>query len=111
MIDARSRLAAVMEQAGLDATDIARILDRPSRSVARWLSLEAEPRWEARERLLEITYVMERLCQVVEPHAARDWLFTPNAELDHEKPVELLHAGRFREVLGLIDALGEGVYT
>lgn len=111
MIDARERLADVMERAGLDAVDVARILDRPSRSVTRWLNEDVEPRWEARERLLEVTYVMERLCQVVAPSASQDWLFTPNAELAYGKPVELLRDGRFREVLALIDALGEGVYT
>ena len=111
MIDPRTRLAAVMERAGIDAADVARILDRPPRSVSRWLKEDAEPRWESRERLLEVTFVMERLCQVIAPKAAQDWLFTPNTELGYSKPVELLRQGKFREVLALIDALGEGVYT
>jgi putative toxin-antitoxin system antitoxin component (TIGR02293 family) len=109
--EGRTRLAAVMERAGLDTADVARILDRPARSVSRWLTEEGEPRWEARERLLEVTFVIERLCQVIEPRAAQDWLFTPNTELGYRKPVELLREGRFREVLAIVDALGEGVYT
>lgn len=111
MIDARSRLNAVMDQTGLDAADVARILDRPPRSVSRWLNQDVDPHWDSRERLLEVTFVLERLSQVIQPRAAVDWLFTPNGELEYRKPVELLREGRFREVLALIDALGEGVFS
>jgi uncharacterized protein (DUF2384 family) len=111
MTDARSRLVAVMDKTGLDPADVARILDKPPRSIYRWLSEDVQPRWESRERLLEVIYVMERLSQVIVPGASQDWLFTPNAELGHQKPVELLRAGGFREVLAVIDALGEGVFT
>jgi uncharacterized protein (DUF2384 family) len=111
MTDARPRLVTLMDRAGLDAADVARILDRPPRSVSRWLNEDVDPRWEAKERLLEVTFVLERLCQVIAPSAAQDWLFTPNRGLDYQKPVELLRSGRFREVLAIIDALGEGVYT
>ena len=110
MSDARSRLAAVMDKTGLEATDIARIIDRPPRSVSRWLKEDVQPRWESRERLLEVIYVIERLGQVVEPSASQDWLFSPNPYLQHRKPVDLLQEGNFQEVLALIDALGEGVY-
>ncbi len=111
MTDTRTRLAAVMDRTGLDTGDVARILDRPARSVFRWLNEDVDPRWDARERLLEVTFVLERLSQVVKPTAANDWLFTPNRELSYRKPVELLREGGFREVLALIDSIGEGVFT
>lgn len=107
----KTRLSTVMDQAGLDPIDIARILDKPPRSISRWINEGVQPRWESRERLLELIYVIERLSQVISPEASQDWLFTPNAQLDHQKPVELLRAGSFREVLALIDAMGEGVFT
>lgn len=111
MSDTRARLVAVMDQTGLEPTDVARILDKPPRSISRWIKDDVQPRWESRERLLEVIYVMERLGQVVTPPASQDWLFTPNAALEHQKPVELLRVGRFREVLAVIDALGDGVFT
>lgn len=111
MTESRDRLVAVMENTGLDSTAIARILDKPQRSVSRWISDDVEPRWDSKERLLEFTFVMERLSQVVEPRAAEDWLFTPLRALDYAKPVELIRAGQSREVLKIIDAIGEGVYT
>jgi putative toxin-antitoxin system antitoxin component (TIGR02293 family) len=109
--ETKGRLAAVMDKAGLEPVDIARILDKPPRSISRWLNEDVQPRWESRERLLELIYVIERLTQVVTPEASQDWLFTPNAALEHKKPVELLRSGSFKEVLALIDAIGEGVFT
>ena len=95
----------------LEPSDVARILETNPRTVSRWLRHETEPRWEIRERLLEFFAVMERLQQVVKPTAAHDWLFTPNRLLHHEKPADLLRQGRFREVLAIVDALGEGVFV
>jgi len=81
------------------------------RTVARWLSEESEPRTEARRRLLEILAVLESLSAVLHPQAAHDWLYSPNPLVEHRKPVELLEAGDWRTVLGLIDALAEGVFV
>jgi uncharacterized protein (DUF2384 family) len=79
--------------------------------VARWLQSKAEPRPDARERLLEVLAVLELLSGVLKPQAAHDWLFFPNPTLDHHKPVELLSDGEFRRVLGTIDAMAEGVFV
>ena len=102
------RAAARME---LDHTDLARVLEANPRTVSRWLKEESTPRADARERLLEVVAVLERLSTTLRPQAAHDWLFTPNPLLDHHKPVELLRQGDFRRVLGAIDALAEGVFV
>jgi len=77
--------------------------------VSRWLQRATEPRPDARERLLELLAVLERLSQVLRPQAAHDWLYTPNPMLDNFRPVDLLRAGDSRSILGAIDALAEGV--
>ncbi len=105
------RLNRVIEATGLDYVDVARMLEANPRTVSRWINEGTEPRWEVRERLLELTAVIERLTQVVRPQAAHDWLFTPNQDLAFDKPVELVRAGRFKEVLAVIDSLGEGVFS
>ncbi len=105
------RYAKVIDQTDLDYGDIARILDASPRAVYRWLSEGRDPRWDTRERLLELAVVLERLVNVIRPEAAADWLFTPNPYLDHDKPVSRLRSGSYKEVLSVIDALGEGVFT
>ena len=94
----------------MDQAEIARAIDANPRTVARWLQ-GTEPRPDARERLLELIAVLEHLSGVLQPDAGHDWLFTPNALLDHHKPVDLLRDRKYRDVLGAIDALAEGVYV
>ena len=109
--DAVRRLRDVMARTSIDATGVARILDRNPKTVLRWLRADTVPRWDTRERLLALDVVLERLAQVVEPRAAEEWLFTPVPALDYERPVDLVRAGEHRRVLALIDALGEGVFA
>ncbi len=105
------RLDEALGRAELDRVEAARILGANPRTVSRWLRDQVKPRPEARERLLELLAVLERLGRVLWPEPAQDWLFTPNPLLDRRKPVELLRDGRYREVLGAIDQLGEGVFV
>lgn len=105
------RLGQVMERTSIDTVGVARILERDPKTVARWLREDSSPRWEAREQLLALDVVLERLADVVEPGTSMDWLFTPVPALDYERPVDLVRSGEYRRVLALIDAIGEGVYV
>ncbi len=105
------RLRGAAEKTDLDQGDLAGLVGTNPRTVARWLSAETEPRTDARRKLLEILAVLESLSSVLEPQAAHDWLFSPNALIEHHKPMELLEAGDWRRVLGLIDALAEGIFV
>jgi hypothetical protein len=105
------RLAEVMRATSIDASGVARILDRDPKTVQRWLRQITAPRWDVREIVLALNVVLERLSEVIDPAAAEDWLFTPVPAFEYQRPVELLRAGRAREVLNLIDALGEGVFA
>jgi len=104
------RLTQVMRDTSLDASGVARILDRDPKTVQRWLRHETEPRWEVREVVLALNVVLERLAEIIDPAAAEDWLFTPTPALGYEQPVKLIRGGRAKDVLNLIDALGEGVF-
>ena len=110
-----SVLAVRVEQAAakidLGRGDLARALDANPRTLLRWLNDETVPRAEKKERMLEAIAVFDRLSATLTPAAAHDWLYTPNAALDHHKPIDLLRAGEFRQVLGAIDALAEGVFV
>ncbi len=111
MPDLAERLESASAGVDFDQSDFARVLETTTRTVARWQHGETTPRAEARERLLEILYVFDQLSKVLKPDAARDWLLTPNAMLDHEKPIELLRQGEYRQVLGAVEALAEGVFV
>jgi transcriptional regulator with XRE-family HTH domain len=105
------RLGQLAGKADLDQGDLARVLGTSTRTIARWLSEQSEPRHEARERLLEFLAVLERLGEVLRPSPAHDWLFSPNPLLDYEKPADLLQRREYRRVLAAIAAMGEGVFV
>ena len=106
----KDRLEEALKRAELDQEDVARVIGASPRTVSRWLRQEVEPRKEARERLLEFLAVIERLSTTLRPQPAHDWLFTPNPQLGHGKPADLVKEGKYREVLGAVDALAEGVF-
>lgn len=106
-----AKLGQAMELTAIDAAGVARILDRDPKTVSRWLRHDTEPRWEAREHLLTLGVVLERLSNVIERGAAEEWLFTPVPMLDYDRPFDLLRRGEYRPVLGVVDAIGEGVFT
>ena len=105
------RLGQVATEVHLDQADLARILNASPRTVARWLQSETVPRRDTRERILELVAVLHALSKTVHGQTAYDWLFSPIPALDHRKPADLLAEGRYREVLGAIDALAEGVFV
>lgn len=105
------RLEAALEKTDLDQGQAARVLGTSPRTVSRWLNDQAKPRAESRERLLEFLAVLERLSAILRPEPAHDWFFSPNPLLGHEKPADLLAQRRYRELLGAIDQVGEGVFV
>jgi hypothetical protein len=105
------RLAEAMKRSSIDASGVARILDRDPKTVVRWLRQDTLPRWQTREQLLALNVLLERLAQVMAPTSVEEWLFTPVPALDYDRPVDLVRSGQHKRVLALIDALGEGAFA
>jgi len=80
-------------------------------AALRSLPGEVEPQPDARDRLLQLHYVARQLIEVLglTPSDANTWLFEPNQLLQGDTPADRLARGEFRMVLGLIEALADGV--
>lgn len=106
-------MPAAMQQvltSGLvDTADVARVLSTSLRSVQRWTALEATPRKESEERLLELAVVLQIAARVLPEDGAKLWLRTPIADLGWRKPLDVVSEGAFREVINALEALSEGV--
>ena len=111
MTMAAARVQRIVGMGYLDSATIARVLDKSPKTVLRWLRGGVAPRWESEQRLRELEAVLERLGGIVEPEAAREWLFTPVPVLDHRLPADLVRSGEYRRVLAAIDAIGEGAFV
>jgi len=99
------------ERADLSQEEIGRITGATGRTVARWAAGATSPHASARERLLELKYVADQLIDVLglSPPDANLWIFTPNRLLKGDKPADRIAGGDYRAVLGLIEALADGI--
>ena len=107
---------AIAEKLDLIATslhmsqdEIGDVVGASGRTIARWTSGEVSPQRTARQRLLEFAYVAEQLSKVLRPEDANLWIFSPNVLLQHDTPADRIRHGDYRSVLGLIEALADGV--
>jgi len=59
------RLDDALDRAELDHSEAARVLGTNPRTVSRWIKEQAKPRPDARERVLELLAVLQRLSLVL----------------------------------------------
>jgi hypothetical protein len=89
---------------------LARLVGRSERTARRWLAGETEPRGEARRQLVALSAVLEEYSKAFPGGNPGSWIERPNPELDFRSAADLIAEGRADEVLGLLVAIGEGVY-
>ena len=104
-----TRVRSVSRQLELTQDELGRLLNSSPRTVSRWATGDVSPHSATKQRLLELGYIAEQLSRVMQPQDANLWLFAPNRLLKGEPPADLIRQGEFRKVLGLIEALAEGV--
>lgn len=80
-----------------------------ARTVARWSAGQSQPRRDARDRLLELNYVAEVASELLHPDDVNLWMFEPNRMLGGDRPADRVTERRYRDVLALLDAMGDGV--
>jgi putative toxin-antitoxin system antitoxin component (TIGR02293 family) len=95
-------------RAALSIAEIADVTGVQPRSVQNWASGNTRPEGPQRDRLLELSYVIEQVADVFESEGIEIWLHRPQRALQHRSPVDALREGDFTEVLGLIERLAGG---
>lgn len=94
---------------GLTQEEIGSIVDASPRSVSRWARGEVVPQKLNKQRLIELAYVADVVTEVLPVDKVNLWMTSPNRLLDHDSPADRIRAGRYRDVLGLIEAMADGV--
>lgn len=103
------KVSDIIDNLGLTHEEVGDIVDASARSIARWSAGDVVPQRMNKQRLLELAYVAQAVSEILPSDQANLWIFTPNRLLDHDSPAERIHAGGYRDVLNLIEALAEGV--
>lgn len=94
---------------GLTQDEIGSIVDASARSVARWSRGDVVPQKLNKQRLIELAYVAEVVTEVLPQDKVNLWMMSPNRLLDHDSPADRIRSGGYRDVLGLIEAIADGV--
>lgn len=95
----------IRETGHLSDRDIARATGAGVSTVGAWLRRTRSPRGERAERLAELSAIVERLADVVDPEYIPVWLHKPVAALGDQKPIDLLARGEWQPVLQAVSAL------
>lgn len=92
----------------LTLQEIAQVTGVQQRSVQNWAAGNTRPEGPQRDRLIELSYVIEQLSDVYDDEGIEIWLHRPQRLLRHARPVDALREGRFAEVLEAVDFLAGG---
>jgi transcriptional regulator with XRE-family HTH domain len=93
---------------GLTTQEVAEVVSVQPRQVQHWASGSHRPQGQARERLLELDYIIELLSEVYDDEGVEIWLHGKNRSLDGSRPIDLLVDGEFQIVLAAVERLASG---
>lgn len=110
-VEAADRLAALRTRAGLNARDIAAMLDASPQTLSRWQTGRGEPQRKLANRLSLLEQVVDELSPFYPPPRIHDWLFNPHRLLHGLQPAERICAGNADEVVALIAQLRDGAFV
>lgn len=104
------RLVREIQDSALTQEEIARIVHSNSRSVQNWAAGTNRPSAAARDRLLELKFLCDRLRGFMTPDAMEIFWHSRNHWLDEQRPIDVLERGEFDLVLRTISAMGNIEY-
>lgn len=92
----------------LTNAEVAEITGVKVRQVQHWASGAHRPQGEAKERLLELHYIVEQLRDIYTAEGVDIWIHGRNRSLGAQRPIDMLAEGRFKEVLAAVERLSSG---
>ena len=102
-------LEDLRSKGGLRGADVANIVGVSPPTVSRWGSGLSAPPLQTQTVIADLRFVVDRLSDFYAPDEIRLWLHASHPLLQ-ERPVDLIHAARTKEVLAVIDRLESGAY-
>ncbi len=100
-----AEIARVGRLGHLTAAHLAEATGGDRSSARRWLRGTQVPSGAHAARALELTSLVERLAQVMQPTYIPIWLIKPIERLDDRRPVDVIRAGDYRSVSRLVASL------
>jgi putative toxin-antitoxin system antitoxin component (TIGR02293 family) len=92
-------------------TELAKLLGVTKSQPTRWRQGSERPSPQVARRLVDLEHIWVRALQLWDEDTARVWLQSPNAFLDHARPIDVLELRGASEVLDALDAAYSGAYA
>ena len=92
----------------LSVAEIGQVPGVGHRAVQKWAQGASRPESLSRERLLELSYVIEQLSDVYDDEGVEIWLHARQRAFGGREPLELFREGKFAEVLQTVEGLAGG---
>lgn len=105
------RLESIRTKGAMRHVEVANMLGTRPETVSRWNQGRAYPHARTEKTLLVLEFIVDQLSDFYEPNEARQWIFSPQKQLDGVSPAELVRDGRIDEVRRLVNQLRDGVYV
>ena len=93
---------------GLTAQEVASVVDVQVRQVQHWAAGNNRPQGIARERLLELDYIVELLSEIYDDEGIEIWLHSKNRSMEGQRPLDVLVGGDFQTVSAAVERLASG---
>jgi uncharacterized protein (DUF2384 family) len=103
-----SRVVDDVRDGGLSVSEMAQLIGVAERQVRNWSAGANTPSGRNRDRLLQLHYVSQLLRDVYTHEGAEIWLHGRKRSLGGRRPIDLLGAGEYEEVLAAIERLQSG---
>lgn len=99
--DALSYLRIVddITRSGLTQTELSQVVGASLRTVQNWAAGSGTPAGSKVRRLLDVQYIVRELREVYTEEGVQIWLHARNRNLARQRPIDLLAAGQYDQVL------------
>jgi transcriptional regulator with XRE-family HTH domain len=106
-----NRIDVIKRRGGINAREVAQLLDTTPETVSRWNTGKVEPQPDRLQKLLTLEWLLEELADFYPPDEARLWLFSPHRLLGGKRPADRIQEGSLEDVLAIIAQLKDGAYV
>lgn len=93
------RVVENVTRSGITQAELAKAVGAGTRAVQNWATGANAPRGRAIEHLLDVKTIVDLLGETYTDEGVDIWLRSRNRNLDLQRPIDLLQAGRLDEVL------------
>jgi transcriptional regulator with XRE-family HTH domain len=93
------RIVEEITRSGITQTELGQAVGASLRTVQNWAAGNGAPGGAKVRRLLDVQYIVRELREVYTEEGVQIWLHARNRNLGSQRPMELLAAGQYDEVL------------